>query len=98
MWLGTLERKGITLVEIWAINVPTLVKRKDLHTDKLTGKKFVCSTAPFLPQEFGQDFSLSQLDINLISSFLTNFLTKSPRNYAITEFSTARYMENYRPC
>ena len=93
IWLGTSESQGIALLECWAMNIPTLVRRQESYEDKFTGKVFASSSAPYMVQECGQDFSASQLDIKLISSFLTDLINMGPRDYVVSEFSAAKSLE-----
>lgn len=93
IWLGTSESQGIALLKCWAMYIPTLVRRQELYEDKFTGKVFASSSAPYLVQECGQDFSASQLDIKLISSFLAEPIKMSLRDYVVSEFSAAKSLE-----
>jgi len=93
IWLGTSESQGIALLECWAMNVPTLVRRHESYVDEVTGKAFASSSAPYLVQECGQDFYSSQLDIKLISSFLNDLSKMGPRDYAVSEFGRAILFE-----
>ncbi len=79
------ETQGIALAEAWAMDVPTLVwnPKKDpvYHGDS------ICSSAPYLCAELGNDWqSLDQLK-NLVDAFETLSLSYRPRQWVLKELS-----------
>jgi hypothetical protein len=93
IWLGTSESQGIALLECWAMDIPTLVRSQELFVDRVTGKVFASSAAPYLDRECGEEFSAANLNFNTISKFLNDSITKSPRDYVLSEFSPRKILE-----
>jgi hypothetical protein len=93
VWLGTTESQGLALLECWAMDVPSLVRIRDSFTDTVTGKEFESSSAPYLSRECGEEIHASDLNMGTFSNFLNQSIEKSPREYVLSEFSSANSLQ-----
>ena len=92
----TSESQGIAWAEAWSMDVPTLVKSKKINTIK--GRKFKCSSAPYLNKENGLFFD-DYKDFTSQFDYIMKYKGKfNPRSWVIenmTDKVSAKKMCTY---
>ncbi len=82
---ATGESQGIAWAESWACDVPTLIIKNDFHIQK--GKKYKCSTAPYLCDKNGLFFNDLNDFIIKFQFALKNLNKFKPREWVMNNMS-----------
>jgi hypothetical protein len=81
------ESQGLSLVEAWAMDVPTLVWNPGFY--HATGLNFNCSSAPYLSEKTGDCFKEEKEFENCLLKLKDNSYTFSPRNWVLNNMTDA---------
>ena len=77
IWLGSTESQGIAQFQSWAMDVPTLIQRKNNY---FTGKEtFLSSSSPYLSPRTGCFTKMEGITPDDITEFVSTLSSRSPR-------------------
>jgi hypothetical protein len=79
------ESQGLAWAEAWSCDIPTFIWKNTSHIYR--GRKYACSTAPYLSDQTGLFFNDLQDFTQIISGFLESKYVFSPRNWVLSNMS-----------
>jgi hypothetical protein len=78
IWIGETESQGLALLESWAMNVPTLVLKKETWYNA-DGQPYPASSAPYMSHTMGQFSNSSEYSEDDFKKFFSSLEDFSPR-------------------
>jgi hypothetical protein len=79
IWCGGTESQSIAQFQSWAMDVPTLVLKKEIFIENLS--QFKASSSPYLTDSTGTFFDSNSQPERVINSWLAKIHTFSPRKW-----------------
>ena len=79
IWCGGTESQSIAQFQSWAMDVPTLVLKKEIFIENLS--QFKASSSPYLTDSTGTFFDSNSQPEKVINSWLAKIHTFSPRKW-----------------
>ena len=87
VWLGGTESQGLSLLEAWAMGVPTLVRSAPKYFDDVTKQSFNSSSAPLLSAKCGIEFSMESFSMSKLKLFIDESNHLMPREFVVANYS-----------
>ena len=88
IWIGGTESQGLALLECWAMNVPTLVLKKETWYNS-DGQPFPASSAPYMSDPLGQFSNSTDFSEDDFERFFSGLKDFSPRESVQETFNLA---------